>query len=308
MFKTFIIKSREINILTGKSGCLKKARKKKGLLASSSIMATYVPLMAVLGLLVVASIIGVVILAGSLSIRKVSSLNGFHGDIKDGVLTMSTTVDGLIKGENGALTAATPQDITKQPLTGFSTEGVSGDVTANDSILSGFAKLARPGGGKSAVSALVWNQTSDVLDGMHFNAYENRAIPIPVIKNYGENFNVDQKTGFSTFIGEVATVIQVNYVITLQLPDKSAVAVQHFVSLNPNASWMFASPTPSIDLAPNQTYTETAVTPTTAATTTTVVLNTSLLIQPQQGFGLCGNELSTNASTIYKHVSCIVSY
>jgi hypothetical protein len=264
-------------------------------------MANYMPLMAVLGLLAISAIVGVVILICTLSI---SNSNGFKGE-KIGPLTLSTTVDGIIKGEHGGLTQANAKDITSQALIGW-TDELSGDITSNDSILNTFEKLSNT---KRIGSVnLVWNQTEEVLSPIPFNAFENRAVAIPVIKNVGKNFDVDLKTGFCTFLGQEEVFIQVNYVITLKLPEISSVSIQHFISLNPNSSWEFASPTPEIIRELTQTYTETTITNNTAGTTTTVILNSCFLIHPNQSFGLCANLQSTNATTVYKHISCICSY
>lgn len=69
---------------------------------------------------------------------SVVAANGF-GASSGPALTLSTTVNGLTKGSSGALVAATPADVTSQPLTGFASS--TGDVTATDTILTAAGKL-----------------------------------------------------------------------------------------------------------------------------------------------------------------------
>lgn len=69
---------------------------------------------------------------------SVVAANGFNAAIGP-AMTLGTSVNGLLKGFNDALTLATPQDITSQLLTGF----VSGEgkVSSTDNILQALQKV-----------------------------------------------------------------------------------------------------------------------------------------------------------------------
>ena len=81
---------------------------------------------------------------GGTSVTSISiaSANGFTGTSSGGttpILTIATSVSGLLKGSGNALVAATASDITGQLLTGYVSG--SGTITSADSILTAIEKL-----------------------------------------------------------------------------------------------------------------------------------------------------------------------
>lgn len=265
-------------------------------------MSNYIPLMAVLGFLAIAAIVGVIILACTVSITKVANENGFGGKKVGDMLFLTTTVEGIIKGRQGVMTEASPEDITNQLLTGF-TGSVSGEVTSQDTILSAIEKLSST---SSEVNSLIFIQDNTTFE-LHFNEFKNRAVVFRSVLKSSNNFELDIETGFVTFTGKVESEIQVTYVIVLQLPDIACVAIQHFISKNPNSTWMFASPDPAIDFEDGQTYVQTPINEYTAETIVTVILTSKFKILPQETFALCANIQSTNSNTSYRHISCFIS-
>lgn len=90
------------------------------------------------------------------SVSSIADTNGFSGHIQNGQLTLGTTLEGLVKGTNGAFVDASPHDITSQPLTGF--QSSTGSLNANDTILEAFGKLnGNASAGASVVEANGFN-------------------------------------------------------------------------------------------------------------------------------------------------------
>src|SRR6185295_16364434 len=79
---------------------------------------------------------------GSVTSVSVATANGFAGSSSGGatpILTLSTTITGILKGNGTAISAATDLDITGKLLTGYVSG--AGTVAATDSILQGIQKL-----------------------------------------------------------------------------------------------------------------------------------------------------------------------
>ena len=73
---------------------------------------------------------------------SIASANGFAGSSSGGtapVLTLTTSVTGILKGNGTAISAASASDITGQLLTGYVSG--AGVLAATDTILQGFNKL-----------------------------------------------------------------------------------------------------------------------------------------------------------------------
>ncbi len=252
--------------------------------------------------MVVISLIGLFIGLIVIAVSKnfiFETANGFTTKVDDlNHIQLSVVDNGILKGQNGSLVAIQPQDITKQPLSGFDTEIANGFITDNDTILSALKKLSIP----MIISSrtFIFKSLDETLSNIIFNAHENRAIPIPVENVQVEDvFAVDASTGFCQYNGSVNVIASLTYYFTMILESMEfQEECIHFVGFGTNATWQYSDPQPSI-VEQNPFVTSLNI----SQSLQNVSLQISFIVSlsPNQTFALCARRATTTANTYYKH-------
>lgn len=103
--------------------------------------------------------------SGTVESISIASANGFggssDGDPVNPVLSITTSVTGILKGNGTSVSAASATDITAYILTGLSITG--GSIASTDSIIQAFGKLQNQINGVlgGAIYQGVWNATTN---------------------------------------------------------------------------------------------------------------------------------------------------
>lgn len=105
--------------------------------------------------------------------------NGFQGYVKNGQLSLTTSVSGIIHAHDGALTNASANDITAASLTGLQISGHE-QVEDSDSMLVGIGKL------QSQITNGVYlsDQGGEMSGALDMNANAMNGVKQLVLNNY----------------------------------------------------------------------------------------------------------------------------